>query len=199
MRNVMKGFPILLCSSVLALTSLFAAVSARAAEEGGSSTGHVMSLEAFKWLHFLIVVAILYWLFAKVLPETFRRNADTISAAITKATAAKAEAERHLEEAQAKLGTLEKEVAQFRSQAQKDAAAEVERLRAALKTDAEKIAAAAKAEVEAAERAGRVELKKLAAKLAMDHAETLLSRQLTPGLQEAMLKEFVHNLEGRPN
>jgi F-type H+-transporting ATPase subunit b len=196
--NEMKQFPKIMHASIVAVASLLVAGFARAAEEG-NSTDHVMSMDAFKWVHFLIVAAFLYWLFAKVLPQTFRRNADNISAAITKATAAKAEAERQLKEAVAKLATLEHEVAQFRSQAQKDASAELERLRAAIKVDAEKISVAAKAEIEAAERAARVELKKLAAKLAMDHAETLVSKQLTAALQEAMLKEFVQGLQGRPN
>jgi len=196
--NVMKPFPKIKYASVVAAASLLGAGFARAAEEA-NATGHVMSLDAFKWVHFLIVVVILYWLFAKVLPQNFRRNADNISAAISKATAAKAEAERQLKEAAAKLATLEHEVAEFRSQARKDASVELERLRAAIKVDAEKIAVAARAEMEAAERAAHVELKKLAAKLAMDHAETLVRQQLTPALQEAMLKEFVHNLEGRPN
>lgn len=197
MINEMKHFPKISYATMVAVASLLVAGFARGAE--GDSAGHVMSMDAFKWVHFLIVAAVLYWLFAKVLPQTFRRNADNISAAITKATAAKAEAERLLKEAVAKLATLEHEVAQFRSQAQKDAAAELERLRATIKVDAEKIAVAARAEIEAAERAARVELKKLAAKLAMDHAETLVNKQLTPALQEAMLKEFVHRLEGRPN
>jgi F0F1-type ATP synthase membrane subunit b/b' len=172
---------------------------ASGADEGGSSAGQVMSLDAFKWVHFVIVVALLYWVFRKLLPETFRRNADNISAAIRKATAAKAEADRLLKEAEAKLAALEQEVARFRAQAEKDAAAELERLRAITKADAEKIGVAAKAEIEAAERAARVELKELAAKLAMDHAETLVAKQLTPGLQEAMLNEFVESLEGRAN
>jgi F0F1-type ATP synthase membrane subunit b/b' len=196
--TVMKPFPKIMYASIVGLASLLMAGFGRAAEEG-NATGHVMSMDAFKWVHFLIVAAVLYWLFAKVLPQTFRRNADNISAAITKATAAQAEAERQLKQAVAKLATLEHEVAQFRAQAQKDASAELERLRAAVKVDAEKIAVAARGEIEAAERAARVELKKLAAKLAMDHAETLVSQQLTPGLQEAMLKEFVHSLQGRPN
>ena len=172
---------------------------ASGADEGGSSAGQVMSLDAFKWVHFVIVLALLYWVFWKVLPETFRRNADNISAAIRKATAAKAEADRLLKEAETKLATLEQEVARFRTQAQKDAAAEIERLRALTKADAEKIAVAAKAEIEAAERAARVALKELAAKLAVDHAETLVAKQLTPGLQAAMLNEFVESLEGRAN
>lgn len=199
MRKMMKPIPGIRRGAVVAAMTLLFVGFASAAEEGGNSAGHVMSMEAFKWVHFAIVLAILYWLFAKVLPATFRRNADNISSAITKATAAKAEAERQLKEALAKLATLEHEVAQFRSQAQKDAAAELEHLRAAIKVDAEKIGMAARAEIEAAQRAARVELKKLAAKLAMDHAEKLVAQQLTPGLQEAMLKGFVHSFEGRPN
>jgi F0F1-type ATP synthase membrane subunit b/b' len=153
----------------------------------------------FKWVHFVIVAAVAYWLFAKVLPPVFRHRAESISAAITKATVAKAEAESLLKEAAAKLATLEQEVAQFRAQAQKDAVTELERLRALTESDAEKIAVAAKAEIAAAERAARVELKELAAKLAMDRAESLVAKELTPALQEAMLNEFVQSLQGRPN
>lgn len=176
---------------------LSASTILQAAEEGGA--GHVMGIGSFKWVHFVIVAIAAYWVFGRVLPPVFGRNAQRISAAIDKATRAKAEAERQLQEAAAKLAALEKEVAQFRAQAQKDAAAELERLRAVTKLDAEKIGAAAKAEIEAAERAARVELKELAAKLAMDRAEALVTKELTPALQEAMLNDFVQSLQGRPN
>jgi F0F1-type ATP synthase membrane subunit b/b' len=168
------------------------------AEEGGSA-GHVMGPGGFKWVHFVIVAAAAYWVFAKALPPWFRHNADHISSAIKKAAAAKAEAEKQLQEAMAKLASLEKEVELFREQAKKDGAAELERLRAVTKLDAEKIGIAAKAEIEAAERAARVELKELAAKLAMDRAESLVAKELTPAVQEAMLNDFVQSLEGRPN
>ncbi|MGB2634949.1 MAG: ATP synthase F0 subunit B [Candidatus Acidiferrum sp.] len=177
---------------------LFCAVAARAAEEGASpaeqSFGYV-----FKWIHFLIIAIAVYWLFKKILPPYIRRNADKISAAITKATAVRAEAERQLKEAAAKLTTLEQEIHQFREQAQKDAAAELERLRAIAKTDIEKVSIAATAEIEAAERAARVELKALAAKLAVDRAESLVAQQMTPSVQDAMINNFVQSLQGRPN
>ena len=67
------------------------------------------------------------------------------------------------------------------------------------RNDVEKIRLAAKAEVEAAERAARVELKALAARLAVDRAESLVTKQMTPALQEAMINRFVQSLEGRPN
>jgi F-type H+-transporting ATPase subunit b len=177
---------------------LFSAAAAIAAEEGGSSAEHSSEM-IFKWIHFAILAGLLYWVFGKLLPPMFRRNADNVSSAISKATAAKAEAERKLQEAVTKMGNLEREIAEFRIQAQKDATAEVERLRGATVLDVEKIRAAAKAEIEAAERAARVELKELAAKLAVDGAESLLAQQLTPAAQESLVNNFVKSLEGRPN
>jgi F0F1-type ATP synthase membrane subunit b/b' len=184
---------------IFALAAVLAlAMVMRAAEEGGSPAEQPIG-NVFKWIHFVILAIVAYWLFKKVLPPVFRHNADRISAAITKATAAKAEAEKQLNEAAVKLASLEQEVAHFRAQAQKEAAAEVERLRAITKIDIEKVSLAAKAEIEAAERAARVELKALAAKLAVDRAESLVSKQMTPAVQEAMLNHFVQSLQGRPN
>jgi F-type H+-transporting ATPase subunit b len=190
-RNVYYGL-------VVCAIGLLSATGAFGAEETGESS--VNSTEMiFKWIHFAILAGLVYWVFGKLLPPVFRRNADNISSAITRATAAKAEAERKLQEAVAKMGNLEREIAEFRALAQRDAAAEVERLRAATVLDVEKIHAAAKAEIEAAERAARVELKELAAKLAVDDAETLVVKQMTPAVQEAMISSFVQSLQGRPN
>jgi len=185
-------------SLVVCALGLFSAVATFAAEEGGSSAEHSTEL-LFKWIHFAILAGLLYWVFGKLLPPMFRRSADSISSAITKATAAKIEAERKLQEAARKMGNLEREIAEFRAQAQRDAAAEVERLRGATVLDVEKIRAAAKAEIEAAERAARVELKELAARLAVDGAESLVAKQMTPAVQEAMISSFVQSLQGRPN
>ena len=190
-RNVYYGL-------VVCALGLFSAAAAFAAEEGGSSAERSTEM-IFKWVHFVILAGLVYWVFGKLLPPVFRRNADNISSAISKATAAKVEAERRLQEAVTKMGNLEREIAEFRAQAQRDAAAEVERLRAATVLDVGKIRAAAKTEIEAAERASRVELKELAAKLAVDGAESLVAKQMTPAVQEAMISSFVQSLEGRPN
>jgi len=178
--------------------SLFLTTAAFAAEEGGSPAEQSVGV-LFKWIHFVILAALLYWVFGKLLPPWFRRNADEISSAISRAAAVKADAEQELQEAAAKLASLEKEVAKFKAQAQQDAAAELERLRAAMQLDVEKVRSAAKAEIEAAERAARVELKELAAKLAVDGAESLVAQQMTPAVQEAMISGFVQSLQRRPN
>jgi len=173
-------------------------VSAYAAEEGGNAAAE-RATELFKWINFAIVAAAIYWVFSKLLPPTFRRNADTIGSAISKATTTKAEADRKLAEAETKLGRLHQDIAEFRALGQRDAAAEAERLKAAALSDAQKVAQAAKAEIEAAERAARLELKAIAAKLAVDGAESLLVKQLTPAAQESLISNFVKSLEGRPN
>jgi F-type H+-transporting ATPase subunit b len=177
---------------------LFAAISAHAAEEGGSATTERVN-EIFKWINFAIVAGLLAWVFLKLTPPFFHKNAETISSAISKATAAKAEADRRLCEADEKLARLEQEVARLRATAQREMAAETERLRAATESDIQRVGLAAKADIEAAERAARLELKVTAANLAVDEAETLLTKELTPKVQESLVAAFVKSLDGRPN
>jgi len=177
---------------------LFLAGAARAAEEGGASSSAAPT-ELFKWINFTVVAAILIWLFGKVLPPIFRARAEKISATITKATGAKAEADRKLREAEHRLAQLEEEVRGLREQARREIAAEAERIHALAKFDVEKIGVAAKSEIQAAERAARIELKALAAKLAVDGAESLLAKQLTPQTQDALIEGFVKTLQGSPN
>ena len=201
-RNRVSRFPVtqkslLRAASVLAIL-ICAVLSARAAEEGGNASAeHATGI--FKWINFAIVTGVILWVFGKVLPSKFRANAETISAAITKATAAKAAADAQLHEAELKLANLQKEVAELRAVSERESAAEVERLRAATQSDAKKISAAASVEIEAAERAARLELKAIAAKLAVDGAESQLVKQLTPAAQESLVSNFVKSLEGRPN
>lgn len=182
----------------LAVVSFFAILRVHAAEEGGGSTTEKTG-EIFKWINFAIVAAALIWLFAKKLPVWFRGNADKISSAITKATAAKEEAERQVRDAEAKLANLKQEIAALQATAKQEAAEEGERIQAMAQSDAKKVGIAAQAEIEAAERAARLELKALAASLAVDGAESLLAKQLTPAAQESLVDTFVKSLDGRPN
>jgi len=186
----------ILSSLFLCGASMFLAAAAFAAEEGGVAAGPA---ELFRWINFAIVAVALIWVFAKILPPKFRANSENITAVITKATAAKAEADRQLQDAEQRLARLEEEVRAMRAEAQKEGAAEAERIRALAKSDAEKVGVAAKAEVEAAERAARLELKAIAAKLAVDGAESLVAKQLTPQAQDALLAAFVKSLQGSPN
>ncbi len=187
---------VFLGTSVL-VTLLCGALNAHAAEGGAAATERAS--EIFKWINFAIVAGLVLWLFGRVLPPIFRKNADKISSAITNATAAKAAADAQVREAETKLARLQQEIAELRTVAEREGAGEAERIRALAKSDAQKISVAANAEIEAAERAARLELKVIAAKLAVDGAESLLAEQLTPQAQESLVSAFVKSLEGRPN
>jgi len=177
--------------------SWFFAAAALAADEGGKPAEG--PAEIFKWINFAIVAVALAWFFAKKGGPWFRDNAKNISSAITRAQAAKAEADRQLNEAEQRLARLEEEVRALRIEAEKEGAAEAERIRALAKSDLEKVGVAVKREIEAAERAARLELKALAAKLAVDGAESLVAKQLTPQTQDALIAGFVKSLQGSPN
>lgn len=194
----MRAKPILLASASAVLAALFLTLSAQAAEEGGVAGGGAAQ-EVFKWINFLIWAGALLWLCLKKAPQFFGKRSEAIGSAISKAGRAKAAADAQLREAETKLGNLEKEVAELRAFAEREAAAEVARIRAATRSDLEKIALAAKAEIEAAERTARLELKALAAKLAVEGAESLLTHQLTAQAQAGLISSFVKSLGGLPN
>jgi F-type H+-transporting ATPase subunit b len=194
MRRFRAG--LIFATSLVALL-VFAGV-ARGAEESANAP-HEHAVEIFKWINFAIVAGLLGWILLKVTPPIFRKRAEAINSAITKATAAKAEAERQLKDAESKLARLQEEVTQLRATAEREGLAETERIRSATQSDVQKVGAAAKAEIEAAERAARMELKAIAANLAVDGAESLLAKQLTPQTQEALVAAFVKTLEARPN
>lgn len=183
------------CSLLCA--GFFMAVSAQAEE---AASGQQQSVEnLFKWINFALVAGFILWLCLKKGPAFFGRRADVISADIQKSTEAKTQADAQLRDAETKLQNLEKEVADLRATAQRESAAEAERIRNLTATDEKKIADAGKAEVDAAERAARLELKALAANLAVTGAESLLAKQLTPAAQEQLINNFVKTLDGRPN
>jgi F-type H+-transporting ATPase subunit b len=194
----MRAGRILLAPASAVLAALFSTLSAHAAAEAGAA-GAGTAEELFKWINFAIWAGALLWVCWKQAPRFFRTRAEEIASAITKAGSAKAAADAQLREAETKLENLEKEVAELRAFAAREAAAEVERIRAATRSEVEKIAAAAKAEIEAAERASRLELKAQAARLAVDGAESLLTKQLTAQTQAELISNFVKGLEGMPN
>jgi F-type H+-transporting ATPase subunit b len=193
--RAMKLYAKLAASSLLAM--LLLALNAHAEEAANAPQQSAENL--FKWINFAIVAGVIIWICLKSGPAFFGRRADVIASAIEKSTAAKNRADEQLREAETKLQNLENEVAELRATAQRESVAEGERIRNLTRTDEQKIDASAKAEVDATERAARLELKALAANLAVDGAEALLASQLTPAAQESLINNFVKTLDRRPN
>lgn len=182
----------ILCFALLAAAPVFAAEENQPPEN--STVGWV-----FRWLNFLVVFGGIAYLLARLAPPYFRGRANAIVTAINDATRAREEAEQQRREAEAKLAGLEQEIAEMRTAAHRDAAAEAERIRALAREETEKIERAAQAEIEAAERAARLELKGLAARIAVERAEALLRAEITPRTQSALFRGFLDSLARSAN
>jgi F-type H+-transporting ATPase subunit b len=164
------------------------------AQEGEASPADSTIGWVFRWLNFAIVFGAIGYFAVKKGGPYFRGRAEEIARMIAEGTRAREAAERQRQEAQAKLANIEREVAEMRAEANRDAEAEAQRLRALAREEAEKIERAAQAEIVAAERAARMELKAFAARLAVERAETLLREELTPKSEAALFQAFVQEL-----
>jgi F0F1-type ATP synthase membrane subunit b/b' len=178
----------------LALLVCLTVTPVLASEEGAGDPVYSTTGFAFRVINFLIVAYGAWYLFAKKLPKAFRARAEVIAASISDAARAKQEAERLLREAEEKTARLGQEVAEMRATAQRDAAAETERVRIATREEAAKIERAAAMEMQAAERAARMELKAAAAQLAVERAEAVLRGKMTPVTEAALFRAFVSDL-----
>ena len=118
-----------------------------------------------------IFLALFFWMLLKSkLPQMFRDRTTSIQKALNEAKAASAEASRRLGDIEARLSKLDGEVSDIRTAAEREAAAEEERVRIAAEEDKRKVVDSAEAEIAAIARSARHELKSFAASLAVDIA-----------------------------
>ena len=164
------------------------------AQEGQTPAADTTVGWIFRWLNFAIVFGGIAYAAVKIGGPAFRARAEAIAQAIGEAARAREAAEQQRRETAAKLANLQNEVVEMRAAAKRDAEAEAQRLRALAKSEAEKIEQIAQAEIRAAERASRLELKALAARLAVERAEALLVQQMTPKTDAALVQTFVAEL-----
>ena len=183
-RNLMSSAARLAIAFFLFAAPVLAQETAKPKFED-SPTGQV-----FRWINFVLVLVILLYLF-KGAPAYFRGHADEISQKIAEGARAREAAEERRAEAQAKLATIDTEVAKMRDESRRAAALEAQRIKTLAKTEAEMIERAAQAEIAAAEHAARLELKTLAAGMAVERAEALLRKELQPKVESTRFFEFV--------
>ena len=178
-----------------ALPILFFTALPVLAEEGAkpdpteSTTGLI-----FRWLNFLIVFGAIAYLIAKHGGNFFRGNAKAIAASIQEATSTKAEADRELHEVETKIARLEQDVAEMRQEAQRNWAAESERLYASGQAEIEKIALAARQELAASERAAQQQVREIAASMAVERAAVLMSSRMNADVRARMFQSFLSEL-----
>ncbi|HLV95512.1 MAG TPA: hypothetical protein VKS44_10015 [Candidatus Acidoferrales bacterium] len=178
---------------------IFAAAVPLLAQEAGQSSADTPVGWVFRWINFAIVFGAIAYLAVKKGGPYFRRNAEVIAGRVAEGARAREAAEGHRRQIEAKLAGLDKEVEEMRAAAKRDSEAEIQRLRVLAREDAERIEKAAQAEIAAAERAARLELKALTARLTVERAEVLLRQEFDPENDAALFRVFVGELGGRAN
>ena len=180
-----------------AVAKILDGVSERAAstsEKWGRKVGlgHDTSFAISIAFNFAIIAFLFYLLVKSKVLQLFRDRTATIQKGIREAQAASAEATQRLGNIEARLAKLDTEVAEIRSSAEREAAAEEQRILQAAEEDKRKILESVETEVGAIARNARRELKTYAATLAVDLAARKIKVDDTT--DQALLREFVGQL-----
>jgi len=168
--------------------------SAHSAEKFGGKLGLGPDLSFLLsiLLNFGGVAAVIYVLLKSKLPQAFRDRTVAIQKGIKEAQAASADASRRLGDIESRLSKLGSEVAEIRASAEREAAAEEERIRQSAEEDKQKVVQAAEAEIAAIARNARRELKGYAASLAVDLAAREI--RVDEPTDQALVRDFVGQL-----
>jgi F-type H+-transporting ATPase subunit b len=155
-----------------------------------------MSHPALIWtvLNFFILAGVLSWLASKFGGPMLTARSKEISGGLAAGEKAKADADRHAAEVQAKLANLEKEIAGLRDEARAERERETERIKRETQAEIVRIHAQAEYEIESAGKRARVELQHAAARLAIELAETKVRARMTPEVQASLVQGFVTDL-----
>jgi len=117
--------------------------------------------------NFAVIAVAIVWLSKKNLPAVFRNRNASIERAMKEAQKASQEARERLAGIEARLSRMDAEINEMRSNAEKDGAAEEQRIKASTEEEVRRIAESAGQEIAAAAKTARRELTAFAAELAV--------------------------------
>jgi F-type H+-transporting ATPase subunit b len=160
---------------------------ARKSEEGASPL--------WAWLNFAILAGILGYVMVKKGVPYFASRTQAIRQGILEAEEIRRNAEARAAEVDRMLAGLEAGIEGLRTSARKEQAAEADRIRRQSSADMARIQEHAAHEIDSASKAARMELKRYAAKLAVELAEQKIKQQMSPDVQAALVENFARNLE----
>jgi len=160
-----------------------------------------LSVHGAFWLgqliNFGVIALAIIWLSKKNLPALFRGRTVSIQAAMEEARRASEDANRRLAEIEARLGRLDQEIASMQASAEKEAAAEEQRIKQAAEEDVQKITESAAQEVAAAAKLARRELTAYAADLAVSLAQKQI--HVDTRTDESLIRSFAGQLNQSSN
>ncbi|HEY7184123.1 MAG TPA: ATP synthase F0 subunit B [Blastocatellia bacterium] len=133
-----------------------------------------------KLVNLAIFLTILYLLLRKPTREFFRRRLAGVRETLDRAAREKQQATEKMAELDARLNRLDADLREIKTQSDHDAAAERTRMEAEARREVEKIREMAAREVDAAKQVALADLRAFAATTAVDLAEQMIRREMTP-------------------
>ncbi len=149
----------------------------------------------WKWANFAILAGGLFWLTRKSVPAFFASRTESIQKDITESARLRQEAESRATEIDKRLSALESEITRMATEIRAEFAHEGERIRKETERHLERIQHQAEQEIEATGRGARDELRRDAAKLALELAEQRIRERMDAPTQSRLVKGFVRSLE----
>jgi F-type H+-transporting ATPase subunit b len=150
-------------------------ITASSIKEGDESSW----MKAWEWANFLVLAAGLGFILGKNAGPAFAARSRKINQELVEARRMKEEADARVAAVERRLANLQADIAALRAEAQREEQAEVSRCAQQTRAEIAKIQAHAEQEIASAHKAARMELKREAARLALDIAEVKLKARMT--------------------
>ena len=143
-----------------------------------------------KLVNLVIFLTVLYLLLRKPTREFFRQRLASVRETLDRAAREKQAATTKMAELDSRLNRLDAELQEIKAQSDREAVAERGRMDAEARRDIEKIREMAGREIETAKQVAMADLREFAATKAVDLAEQMIQREMTP-TDDARLVERV--------
>lgn len=152
--------------------------------------------EGWKFFNLVLFIAAAVYLLRRPVGNALRTRSEGIRRDLMRAQEERNAALAKLEEVEARLATLDAEVATVREHSQREAAEERERIARATEAEAQKLREQARREIESAGKAARQELRQYAAEQSVRLAEDLIRRDMRPEDDARIVSHQVEELGG---
>ena len=143
-----------------------------------------------KLINLVLFLTILYLLLRKPMRDFFQQRLNSVRETLDRAAREKEAAAAKMAELDARLGRLDEELREIKTQSEHEAAAERLRMEAEAKKDIEKVRDTARREIEAAKQVAMADLREFAATKSVDLAEQMIRREMTPADDAKMLQRM---------
>jgi F-type H+-transporting ATPase subunit b len=156
---------------------------------------YVVSDLLFHFVHLLLFIGIVGFLAMSPLKDALRSRAARIRKELTDSARERDEAYQRHQELSARLDKISAEIAAMEAEATTEAANEEQQLVERAQREAARIAETAQRNVRDEATRARMALKRDAVELAVQLAEGILARSVTPADQQALARDFLQSLD----